>query len=43
MSSLYSFGIGIGTKNRRGEWLEVFYPTPLLNPPKELVSVITSS
>ena len=26
MSSLYSFGIGIGTKNRRGEWLEVFTP-----------------
>ena len=43
MSSLYSFGIGIGTKNSRGEWLEVFYPTPLLNPPKDLVSVITSS
>ncbi|MBT6422834.1 MAG: 2,3,4,5-tetrahydropyridine-2,6-dicarboxylate N-succinyltransferase, partial [Porticoccaceae bacterium] len=43
MSSLYSFGIGVGTKNGRGEWLEVFYPAPLLSPPKDLVSVITSS
>lgn len=43
MSSLYSFGIGVGTKNSRGEWLEVFYPAPLLNPTKELGSIITSS
>ena len=32
MSNLYSFAIGAGTKNSRDEWLEVFYPTPVLNP-----------
>ena len=32
MSNLYSFAIGVGSKNSRGEWLEVFYPAPLLNP-----------
>ena len=31
MSSLYTFGIGVGTKNARGEWLEVYYPAPLVN------------
>mgnify|MGYP003675616317 FL=1 len=30
--TLYSFGLGIGTQNNNGEWLEVFYPKPLLNP-----------
>ena len=28
MSNLYSFAIGVGSKNSRGEWLEVFYPHP---------------
>ena len=27
--TLYSFGLGIGTQNNNGEWLEVFYPKPL--------------
>lgn len=30
--TLYSFGLGIGTQNNNDEWLEVFYPKPLLNP-----------
>lgn len=29
---LFAFGIGVGTKNRQSEWLEVFYQTPKLNP-----------
>ena len=41
MSNLYSFAIGAGTKNSRGEWLEVFYPTPLLNPDAVLAKLLT--
>lgn len=26
--TLFAFGLGIGTKNRKGDWLEVFYQTP---------------
>ncbi len=32
MSNLYSIGLGIGSKNDKQEWLDVFYPSPLLNP-----------
>ncbi len=32
MTKLYSIGIGVGTQNQKNEWLEVFYPAPLLNP-----------
>jgi 2,3,4,5-tetrahydropyridine-2-carboxylate N-succinyltransferase len=28
----FALGIGIGTRNTQGEWLEVFYPAPLLHP-----------
>jgi 2,3,4,5-tetrahydropyridine-2-carboxylate N-succinyltransferase len=42
MSNLYTFGIGIGTKNTRGEWLEVYYPAPLLNLDTDMSRVIRS-
>ena len=29
---VYAIGLGVGTRNRKGEWLEVFYPLPLLSP-----------
>lgn len=32
MSQLYCFGLGIGTKNQRGQCLEVFYPKPVYKP-----------
>ena len=32
MSKLYSIGLGLGSKNNRGEWLDVFYPAPQLSP-----------
>lgn len=32
MSELYCLGLGVGTQNTQGEWLEVYYPAPLLNP-----------
>jgi 2,3,4,5-tetrahydropyridine-2-carboxylate N-succinyltransferase len=32
MTQLYALGLGIGTQNSKGEWLEVFYAQPLLAP-----------
>jgi 2,3,4,5-tetrahydropyridine-2,6-dicarboxylate N-succinyltransferase len=32
MTELYALGFGVGTQNANNEWLEVFYPQPLLNP-----------
>lgn len=42
MKQLYSFGIGIGTKNHRDEWLEVYYPAPLLRPKSSIGNAITA-
>lgn len=28
----FAFGLGIGTRNSAGDWLEVFFPKPLLQP-----------
>ena len=41
MSECFSLAFGIGTQNSAGDWLEVFYPQPLLNPEPALVKVIT--
>ena len=30
--ALFSIGLGIGTKNNKGDWLEVYYPRPVLAP-----------
>lgn len=35
----FAFGIGIGTQNLQGDWLEIYYPQPLLNPPTSLMSL----
>jgi 2,3,4,5-tetrahydropyridine-2,6-dicarboxylate N-succinyltransferase len=32
MTQLYALGLGIGTHNSKGEWLEVFYAQPILKP-----------
>jgi 2,3,4,5-tetrahydropyridine-2-carboxylate N-succinyltransferase len=37
---LFSVGFGTGTQNTKGEWLEVFYPSPVLNASKELGDVV---
>ena len=42
MGTIYSFAIGAGTKNKRGEWLEVFYPLPQLNPDNVLTDLIST-
>lgn len=33
---LFAFGLGIGTRNAKGNWLEVYFPQPRLNPPHAL-------
>lgn len=37
MTHLYSIGLGVGTHNADGNWLEVYYPQPLLNPAPTIV------
>lgn len=36
----YAFGIGIGTHNGRGEWLEVFFPRPVIKPSRTLAGAV---
>ena len=42
MSTLFSIGLGVGTQNSKGEWLEVFYAKPVLSPSATLQKAITS-
>ncbi len=35
----FAFGIGIGTQNNQGEWLEVFYQQPVISPDNGLIEV----
>ncbi|AMO55433.1 2,3,4,5-tetrahydropyridine-2,6-carboxylate N-succinyltransferase [Endozoicomonas montiporae] len=39
-NTLFSLAIGIGTKNNKEEWLEVYYPKPLMHPDAKLVEAI---
>ncbi len=36
----FAFGIGIGTQNNQGEWLEVFYQQPVITPDNGLIEVV---
>lgn len=38
--SLYALGLGVGTQNSQGQWLEVFYPAPRLNPSSTLCDAL---
>ncbi|MBX8540944.1 2,3,4,5-tetrahydropyridine-2,6-dicarboxylate N-succinyltransferase [Pseudomonas cichorii] len=40
-TTLFSLAFGVGTQNRQGAWLEVFYAQPLVNPSAELIAAIT--
>ncbi len=40
MTELFALALGCGTKNRDEQWLEVFYPDPMLNPDPRLLEVI---
>lgn len=39
-NTLFSLAFGVGTQNRQGNWLEVFYAQPLLRPSGELIEAI---
>jgi 2,3,4,5-tetrahydropyridine-2-carboxylate N-succinyltransferase len=39
-ATLFSLAFGVGTQNRQGAWLEVFYAQPLVNPAAELVALV---
>ncbi len=36
--SAFAFGLGVGTLNANNEWLEVFFPQPLLAPSSEIIA-----
>ncbi|PLW70009.1 2,3,4,5-tetrahydropyridine-2,6-dicarboxylate N-succinyltransferase [Pseudohalioglobus lutimaris] len=38
--SAFALGLGVGTHNRKGEWLEVFFPRPLISPSAELAAAV---
>jgi 2,3,4,5-tetrahydropyridine-2-carboxylate N-succinyltransferase len=40
---LFACGLGVGTQNTQGEWLEVFYPHPLLNPDADVIQALTDA
>ena len=37
---LFSLGLGVGTQNKKKEWLEIFYPEPILNPNYKFLCVL---
>jgi 2,3,4,5-tetrahydropyridine-2-carboxylate N-succinyltransferase len=39
-SGAYALGLGTGTHDRNGNWLEVFYPAPLLAPEPALAALV---
>jgi 2,3,4,5-tetrahydropyridine-2-carboxylate N-succinyltransferase len=39
-TTLFSLAFGIGTQNRQGAWLEVFYAQPLINPAADIIAAI---
>ena len=43
MTKLYSVGLGVGTQNNKGEWLEVFFPQPLLKPDTGICTAIETT
>ena len=40
---IFSIGLGLGTQNSKGEWLEVFYPQPVLKPDAALTETLCAS
>ncbi|WP_165674232.1 2,3,4,5-tetrahydropyridine-2,6-dicarboxylate N-succinyltransferase [Metapseudomonas otitidis] len=38
--ALFSIAFGVGTQNRQGNWLEVFYAQPLLKPTEALIAAV---
>ncbi len=36
----FAFGLGVGTQNKQGNWLEVYYPAPVLAPEPALINCV---
>lgn len=36
----FSFALGVGTQSTTGEWLEVYYPKPILHPDNSLINAL---
>ena len=43
MSNIFSFALGTGTKNSKGEWLEVFYPAPQMDASQAIIDALKSA
>ena len=43
MTQLYSLGLGIGTQNTQGEWLETYFPQPLLAPSAVIATALSNT
>ena len=39
----FALGFGVGTKNQQGQWLEVFYPAPVLHGSDALLSAVAGA
>lgn len=42
-AKLFAFGLGVGTRNDAGDWLEVYYPKPLLAPDAAVATALATS
>jgi 2,3,4,5-tetrahydropyridine-2-carboxylate N-succinyltransferase len=40
--TLFAVGFGVGTRNQKGDWLEVFYPAPLVNPTNGIIEALSA-
>ena len=38
--STFALGLGVGTHNSNGEWLEIFFPLPILHPTQHLADAL---
>ncbi|MFT4826488.1 MAG: 2,3,4,5-tetrahydropyridine-2-carboxylate N-succinyltransferase [Halioglobus sp.] len=41
-NSAFAFGLGVGTQDDQGAWLEIFFPAPILSPPQSLLQAVGS-
>ncbi len=39
--SYFAFGLGIGTQSSAGDWLEIYYNKPVLNPSEALINAVS--
>jgi 2,3,4,5-tetrahydropyridine-2-carboxylate N-succinyltransferase len=42
MDGAFAFGLGIGTRNSQGAWLEVFYAQPILQPCRAIADAVAA-